>query len=73
MDRLVDADSTAAVTEADIDEAVATLEEAGSIEYARETAREFVASGKEHLTVLPDNESRRLLEGIADYLIEREY
>jgi geranylgeranyl diphosphate synthase type I len=73
VDGLVDATSTEAVTEAEIDEAVATLEAAGSIEYARETAREFVVSGKERLEVLPDNEPRRLLEGIADYLIEREY
>jgi geranylgeranyl diphosphate synthase type I len=73
VDSLVETASTEAVTEAEIDEAVARLESAGSIEYARETAREFVVSGKERLEVLPDNEPRRLLEGIADYLIEREY
>jgi len=73
VDGLVAADSTEAVTEAEIDDAVATLEAAGSIEFARETAREFVASGKDHLEVLPDNEARRLLDGIADYLVEREY
>jgi len=73
VDGLVAADSTEAVTEAEIDDAVGTLEAAGSIEFARETAREFVASGKAHLEVLPDNEPRRLLDGIADYLIEREY
>jgi len=73
VDELVTADSTEAVTEAEIEEAVATLEGVGSIEFARETAREFVASGKNHLEVLPDNEPRHLLEGIADYLIEREY
>jgi geranylgeranyl diphosphate synthase type I len=73
VDNLVDADSTEIVTEAEIRDAVATLEDSGSIAYARETAREYVKSGKRHLEVLPDNESRWLLEGIADYLIEREY
>jgi len=73
VDGLVEAESTAEVTEADIEAAVATLEDAGSIDHARETAREFVRSGKDHLRVLPDNEARHRLEGIADYLIEREY
>jgi geranylgeranyl diphosphate synthase type I len=73
VDSLVGADSVETVTEAEIDDAVARLEAAGSLEYARETAREFVASGKQHLDALPDNEPRHLLEGIADYLIEREY
>jgi geranylgeranyl diphosphate synthase type I len=73
VDALVDTDSVEAVTDAEIDEAVAELEAAGSIDYARETARELVASGKHNLEVLPDNEARYLLEGIADYLIQREY
>ncbi len=73
VENLVSADSVGAVTEAEIDEAVGRLEAAGSIEYARETAQNFVQTGKERLEVLPDNESRRLLEGIADYLIERDY
>ncbi|WP_226021570.1 geranylfarnesyl diphosphate synthase [Halomicrobium salinisoli] len=73
VDSLVDTDSVEAVTEAEIDEAVERLEEAGSIDYARETAHELIASGKENLQILPDNEARDLLEGIADYLVEREY
>jgi len=73
VEGLVTADSAEDVTEAEIEAAVERLEAADSIEYARETAREFVASGKDHLEVLPDNEPRRLLDGIADYLIEREY
>jgi len=73
VDSLVDTDSVEAVTEAEIDEAVERLEEAGSIDYARETAHELIESGKEDLEVLPDNEARELLEGIADYLVEREY
>jgi geranylgeranyl diphosphate synthase type I len=60
-------------TEAEIEAAVETLEDAGSIDFAREMAQDLVESGKERLEVLPDGESRRLLESIADYLVERGY
>ncbi|WP_458189601.1 geranylfarnesyl diphosphate synthase [Haladaptatus sp. NG-WS-4] len=73
VDSLVEADDVDSVTKDEIDAAVETLEEAGSIEYARETAQELVQRGKDHLDVLPENESRYLLKQIADYLIEREY
>ena len=73
VDSLVDTESVAEVSEAEIDEAVAALDEAGSIEYARETALELVESGKRHLEVLPDNVARDRLCDIADYLVEREY
>jgi len=73
VDSLVDAKSVESVTEAEIDDAVAELEAAGSIDYARDTASELVETGKERLEVLPDNEARHLLEQIADYLIERGY
>ena len=56
-----------------IDNAVNTLETAGSIEFARNRARELVDIGTAELDVLPDNESRRLLEDLAYYLVEREY
>ncbi|MFB6180193.1 MAG: polyprenyl synthetase family protein, partial [Halorientalis sp.] len=73
VDNLVDADRVEAVDEAEIEAALDELRAAGSIEYARETAHELIASGKENLCVLPDTESRDLLGGIADYLVEREY
>jgi len=73
IEGLVETDSVEAVTESEIDDAVAELEAAGSIQFARETAHDLIASGKERLEVLPDNEPRRLLEEIADYLVEREY
>jgi len=73
VENLVDTDSVEAVSEAEIDEAVEQLRAAGSIEYARSRAEELVTSGKENLEVLPDNEARDLLSGIADYLVEREY
>ncbi|WP_435194108.1 geranylfarnesyl diphosphate synthase [Natronomonas sp. EA1] len=66
-------DSHDEVSEADIDEAVATLEDAGSIEYAREMADDLVASGKQRLECLPESEARDRLDDIADFLIEREY
>lgn len=60
-------------TTCEIDAAVAALEAAGSIEFARETARELVLDGRAHLEVLPTGEPRSLLAGIADYLVERDY
>ncbi|WP_178916982.1 geranylfarnesyl diphosphate synthase [Natronomonas gomsonensis] len=60
-------------TEAEIEAAVETLEDAGSIDFARKMAQDLVESGKERLEVLPDGESRELLESIADYLVERGY
>jgi geranylgeranyl diphosphate synthase type I len=69
VDNLVSEDPT----EAEIEAAVGTLEDAGSIEFAREMAQDLVASGKERLEVLPDNEARDLLEEIADFLVERGY
>lgn len=69
VDGLLDDDAT----EADIDAAVEVLDEAGSIEFAREHARELVASGKSHLDALPETDARRMLADTADHLIEREY
>lgn len=73
IDQLLDDETATGVTDSQIDDAVDRLEAAGSLDYARDRAREFVESGKEHLEGLPDNESRRLLSGTADYLLEREY
>ena len=73
VDGLVETDSVDAVAKAEIDRAVGRLEDAGSIEFARETAHELIQSGKDNLQVLPDNEPRDRLLDIADYLIEREY
>ena len=73
VDSLVDADDVEAVTEAEIEEAVAVLDDAGSIDYARTMAEDLVAESKAHLDVLPDNEAHDLLCDIADYLITRGY
>jgi len=73
VDTLVESETSAGVTDAEVDAAVDRLEAAGSLDYARRRAREYVASGKSHLDALPDNEPRGLLAGTADYLVEREY
>jgi geranylgeranyl diphosphate synthase type I len=73
VDALVDAESVETVDEAAIEDAVARLEAAGSIDFAQGKARDLIASGKSNLEVLPCNESRDRLVDIADYLIEREY
>ena len=73
VDSLVDATDVDAVSEDEIDAAVATLEASGSIEYANAMARDLVDRGKARLDVLPDNEARDLLCQLADYLIERGY
>ncbi|NHX35969.1 MULTISPECIES: geranylfarnesyl diphosphate synthase [Halolamina] len=73
VDNLVDAGTADDLTETEVADAVATLEEAGSIEYARSKAEELTANSKEHLDVLPDNEASRLLADLADYLINRGY
>ncbi len=73
VDGLLSDSTVESVTEAEIDAAVETLEEAGSIEYAREMAEELTAQSKERLDVLPDNEASDLLADLADYLISRGY
>jgi len=73
VDGLLEAADPEAVTEAEIDEAVAELEAAGSIEYARTLAQDLVEEGKTHLETLPKNEARHRLEQVADFLVERGY
>jgi len=73
VDELVDAEDAASLTDAAVEDAVATLNDAGSIEYARQKARSLVDQSKADLEVLPDNEARSLLEALAEYLISRGY
>ncbi|MFB6078283.1 MAG: geranylfarnesyl diphosphate synthase [Halarchaeum sp.] len=73
VDGLVAADDPSEVTDDVIDDAVAELEAAGSIEYASDLADDLVSRGKAELDVLPDNDARTRLREIADYLIERGY
>ncbi len=73
VDTLVEAETVEAVTEDEIDEAVAELDAAGSIDFARQKAERLIEEGKDELDVLPDNEAHDLLDALADYLIERGY
>jgi geranylgeranyl diphosphate synthase type I len=73
VDGLIDATDPEAVDPAAIDEAVSRLEAVGSIDYARELAEELVETGLAELSVLPATESRRRLEQIGTYLIDRSY
>jgi geranylgeranyl diphosphate synthase type I len=72
VDGLVEADTAAAIEESAVEAAVAELEAAGSIEYARQTATELVASAKASLAALPDSEARRRLTALAEYAVERD-
>jgi len=57
----------------EIDEAIAVLESAGSIEYARRRAAELVGNGKRELMAVPDSPVKSLLLELADYMISRGY
>ncbi|MFB6162835.1 MAG: polyprenyl synthetase family protein [Halococcoides sp.] len=70
---LVPDDDIDAIDEATVEAAIERLEDAGSIDYARDLAREHVASGRDTLRALPDTEARDRLTDIAEYFIEREY
>lgn len=60
-------------SEAEIETAVDRLDDAGSIDFARNMAKDLAESGKQRLEVLPEGEPRDLLEEIAEYLVERNY
>jgi geranylgeranyl diphosphate synthase type I len=73
VEELIDDDDPDAVDDAAIDAAVARLDDAGSIEYARTLSRDLVDRGKARLDVLPDSAARDHLRGLAEYLVERGY
>ncbi len=59
-------------SDADVKEAVALLDECGSVEYAKKIARVLVSESWARLgAVLPESKSKVLLKEFADYLIER--
>jgi len=60
-------------TAAQIQEAIAVLQESGSIEYACSRAEEMVDRGKRALHVLPDSDAREMLLELADFMIMRGY
>jgi len=69
IEELVGADPT----EAEIEAAVDRLREAGSIDFARETADDLIEQATSRLSVLPDNAAHERLDQLARYLVERQY
>lgn len=59
------------LTEADIDELIARLQETGVIDEVRAIAMEKAAIAKQALSILPESEERRLLTEITDYFVDR--
>ncbi len=57
----------------ELEEDIRRLYDCGAIEYARKKAREYIEIAKSQLKVLKDNEARRHLSELADFLVEREY
>ena len=58
---------------ADVSAVAALLRQLGVIQYAQDISRRYVDEALTHLSALPDNASRALLEQWARYLIERQF
>jgi octaprenyl-diphosphate synthase len=52
---------------------VSLMERYGSIDYAMETAREFVQAAKLHLDPFEDSVHKRALQVVADYMVSRDH
>jgi geranylgeranyl diphosphate synthase type I len=59
------------LTDAEIDEAIASLEKVGVIDEVRETAATRVAIAKKALANLPESQAREFLRDITDYFVNR--
>lgn len=60
-------------TQEEIEAALDTLQNSGSIEYAKTKATTLVKQGKDALKVLEDSPAKTLLLELADYMIDRSY
>ncbi len=60
-------------TASQIDEAVKTLDDSGSIGYATDLAISYIQQGKAKLDILEDSKAKDVLLAIADYMIERSF
>lgn len=60
-------------TKKEMDDALLLLRESGSLDYAMNKAISYVEEGKSKLGVLKDTKARKLLLGLADYMLERKY
>ncbi|MCS7078608.1 MAG: polyprenyl synthetase family protein [Chloracidobacterium sp.] len=57
----------------ELPEAIALLEETGSIAFARNLAIEYLVEAKRHLAVLPPGPHRTLLDLYADFMLQRRH
>ncbi|MDP2767340.1 MAG: polyprenyl synthetase family protein [Candidatus Methanoperedens sp.] len=69
----IDALGKSNATRSEVSAAITALKESGSIDYAMNKALGFVEEGKAALKTLPDSEAKKMLTGLADYMIERKY
>src|SRR3990172_1086905 len=69
----IDALGKSNATRSEVSAALTTLKESGSIDYAMNKAVGFVGEGKAALAALPESEAKKILIGLADYMIERKY
>jgi geranylgeranyl diphosphate synthase type I len=69
----IDALGKSNATRSEVSAALTSLKESGSIDYAMNKALNFVDEGKSALKILPDSEAKKILIGLADYMIERKY
>lgn len=56
----------------EVDEVVEIMTRAGSIEFARQTARSLIMEASEYLRAIPDSRARGALASMADFFLERE-
>jgi geranylgeranyl diphosphate synthase type I len=66
-------DPSKLTTENEIDKAIEALQNAGSIDYAMEKARELLKVGKLRLSIIADSEAKDNLLALADHMISRVY
>jgi len=66
-------DSSRLTTERDVEEAIKTLQNAGSIVYATDKAKEIIQAGKSKIASMGDSEAKDELLNLADYMISRTY
>jgi len=59
-------------TDQEISEVIHTLQDLGSIEFARSMAIEYADRAKECLECLPESESRELLKSLVDFSVNRD-
>ena len=55
----------------EVNQAINTLEEVGSMDYAKNKAYEYAEKARRELTVIEENEAKKILAELADYSISR--